>query len=130
MLADPLPIDTGFITAADQPAISRETNKSVYRLVVSNIEYKTTISHQYLAGGRRRSMVRLDAKQNVADPYVPSQYVEDTTSVYLVIDRSERLVTDTAVISYVKELLGGVMAFATNANSVTTRTAQIVGGES
>ncbi len=130
MLADPLPIDASYITAADQPAISRETNKSVYRLTVSNVIYTTTISHQYLSGGRRRSMVRLDAKQNVADPYVPTQYVEDTTSVYLVIDRSERLVTDAAVLSYVKELVGGVMAFSTFANAVTTRSAQIVAGES
>jgi hypothetical protein len=75
-------------------------------------------------------MCRLDAKNVVADPYVDNINVEDSTSIYLVIDRSERLVTDTVVISYVKELLGGVLGFATAANSVTTRTAQIVGGES
>jgi len=129
MLADPLVIDSSFITAADIPAISRETNKSQYRLTVSSVTYLVTISHTY-KDGRRRSMVRLDATKVVADPYVTSTNVEDTTSVYLIIDRSERLVTDTAVISYVKELLGGVMAFATETNSVTTRTAQIVAGES
>ncbi len=129
MLADPLSIDASFITAADIPAISRETNKSVYRLTVSTTTYTVTISHTY-KDGRRRTMVRLDAKNVVADPYVTDTNVEDTTSIYLVIDRSERLVSDTTVVSYVKELLGGVMAFATAANSVTTRTAQIVGGES
>lgn len=129
MLPDPLAIDSSFITAADIPAISRETNKSVYRLVVSDVTYTVTISHTY-SKGRRRSMVRLDAMKVVADPYVSNTNVEDTTSTYLVIDRSERLVTDTVVISYVKELLGGVMAFATAANSVTTRTGQIVAGES
>ncbi len=129
MLADPLPIDTSFITAADMPAISREANKSQYRLTVSNVTYTATISHSY-KDGRRRSIVRLDAKAVIADPYVTNANVEDTTSVYLVIDRSERLVSDTTVISYVKELLGGVLAFATAANSVTTRTAQIVAGES
>ncbi len=129
MLPDPLTIDSSFITAADIPAISRETNKSVYRLVVSDVTYTVTISHTYNKG-RRRSMVRLDAMKVVADPYVTNTNVEDTTSTYLVIDRSERLVTDTTVISYVKELLGGVLAFATSANSVTTRTGQIVGGES
>lgn len=129
MLADPLVIDSSFLTATDIPAISRETNKSTYRTVVSDTTYTVTISHQY-NGGRRRSMVRLDVSKVVADPYVTSQNVEDTTAVYLVIDRSERLVSDTAVISYVKELLGGVMAFAAEANTVTTRTAQIVGGES
>ncbi len=129
MLSDPLVIDASFITAADIPAISRETNKSVYRITVSSTKYTVTVSHTY-KDGRRRTMVRLDATAVVADPYVTSTNVEDTTSVYLVIDRSERLVTDTAVVSYVKELLGGVMAFATAANSVTTRTAQIVAGES
>jgi len=74
-------------------------------------------------------MVRLDAKALVADPYVTSNNIEDTTSVYLVIDRSERLVTDAAVVAQVKELLG-VLGLATAANIVTTRTAQVVGGES
>lgn len=129
MLTDPLSIDTSFILAADMPAISREANKSVYRLTVSGVTYTTTISHT-TNNGRRRSMVRLDVSQVTANPYVPANSVEDTTSVYLVIDRSERLVTDTAVLSYVKELLGGVMAFATFANSVETRSAQIVAGES
>ncbi len=129
MLADPLAIDASFITAADMPAISREANKSVYRLTVSTTVYTVTISHTY-KDGRRRSMVRLDAKNVIADPYVTNTNVEDTTSVYLIIDRSERLVSDTLVLSYVKELLGGVMAFATAANSVTTRAAQIVAGES
>lgn len=129
MLADPLSIDASYITAADIPAISRETNKSVYKLNVSNIDYIVTISHTY-KDGRRRSMVRLDAKAVIADPYVANNYVEDTTSTYLVIDRSERLVSDATVLTYVKELLGGVMAFATAANAVTTRAAQIVAGES
>ncbi len=129
MLPDPLTIDASFITAADIPAISRETNKSQYRLTVGTVTYGVSISHTY-TGGRRRSMVRLDAKNLVADPYVPSSQVEDTTSVYLVIDRSERLVTDAVVVSYVKELLGGILGFATFANCVTTRTTQIVGGES
>jgi hypothetical protein len=75
-------------------------------------------------------MVRLDASNVVADPYVTDNNVEDVTSVYLVIDRSERLVTDAQVVSYVKELLGGIMAFSLETNAVTTRSAQIVAGES
>jgi hypothetical protein len=129
MLPDPLTIDASYITAADMPRVSLEANKSQYRLVVGSVTYWTTISHTY-AKGRRRSMVRLDAVNVVADPYVTSTNVEDTTSIYLVIDRSERLVSDATVVSYVKELLGGIMGFATHANAVTTRTAQIVGGES
>lgn len=128
MLSDPLVIDASFITAADIPAVSREPNKSMYRLTVANVDYTVSIAHIY-AKGRRRTMVRLDATQIVADPYVTSTNVEDTSSVYLVIDRSERLTTNAAVVAQVKELVG-VMGLATFANVVTTRTAQIVAGES
>ncbi len=129
MLADPLAIDASYITAADIPAISRGTNASSYQLVVGTVTYTVTISHS-TAKGRRRSMVRLDGAQMKSDPYVPANSVEDTISAYLVIDRSERLATDADVVAHVKELLGGVLAFATFANAVTTRTAQIVSGQS
>lgn len=128
MLADPLVIDATFITAADIPAISRETNKSVYQLVVGSVTFKVTISHT-TSGGRRRSNVRLDAKTIATNPFDSTTSVEDTTSVYLVIDRHERYVTDATVVSYVKELVG-VLGLATAANVVTTRTAQVVAGES
>jgi hypothetical protein len=128
MLADPLVIDASYITAADLPAISRETNKSVYRLKVSNTTYTVTVSH-VVAKGRRRSIVRLDANTIASDPFSSTSSVEDTTSTYLVIDRSERLVTDANVTAQVKELLG-VLGACTFANAVTTRIAQIVGGES
>ncbi len=72
MLADPLSIDASYILAADMPAISREPNKSQYRLTVSNVRYTATISHQY-NNGRRRSLVQLAATQVVADPYVTTQ---------------------------------------------------------
>lgn len=128
MLADPLVIDASFITASDIPAISREPNKSVYQLTVGSIKFNVTIQHT-LAKSRRRSVVRLDANTIATNPFDSGTSVEDTTSVYLVIDRSERLVTDATVVSYVKELIG-VLGLATAANTVTTRTAQIVGGES
>jgi len=128
MLADPLAIDATYITAADLPAISREPNKSLYQLVVGSTTYVVTISHT-TAKGRRRSIVRLDAKLLSADPFVPANYVEDTTSAYLVIDRSERLVTDATVIAHVKELLG-ILDACTFVNATTTRIASIVGGQS
>ncbi len=128
MLSDPLTIDASFITAADQPAISREPNKSVYQLVVGSVRYRTTIQHSTLKG-RRRSMVRLDAIEIKTDPYVSTQNVEDTLTAYLVIDRSERLSTDAQVVAHVKELIG-VLGAATAANVVTTRLTQIAGGES
>jgi hypothetical protein len=128
MLADPLPIATDYVLAADLPAISREPNKSIYKLTVGDTAYTATISHTY-AKGRRRSSVRLDANTVTQDPFNSTSSVEDTTSVYLVIDRHERLVTDADVIAQVKELLG-LLAAATAANVTTTRIAQIVGGES
>ncbi len=128
MLADPLAIDASYITAADIPAISREPNKSVYRLTVGSVTYTVTISHTY-AKGRRRSIVRLDAYTVSASPFDDNQNVPNTTSTYLVIDRDEQLVTDAAVIAQVKELLG-VIGACTFANAVTTRITQIVGGES
>lgn len=128
MLSDPLTIDASFITAADQPAISREPNKSVYQLVVGSVRYRTTIQHS-TSKGRRRSMVRLDAIEIKTDPYVSTQNVEDTLTAYLVIDRSERLSTDAQVVAHVKELIG-VLGAATAANVVTTRLTQIAGGES
>lgn len=128
MLADPLAIDSSYITAADLPAISREPNKSVYRLVVGSITYLVTISHTENKG-RRRSIVRLDASTVAASPFSSTTSVADTTSTYLVIDRDMRLVTDANVTAQVQELLG-VLAAATYANTVTTRIAQIVGGQS
>lgn len=128
MLADPLVIDASYITAADLPAVSREPNKSVYKLTVGSVIFTVTISHT-LAKGRRRSIVRLDANTIATNPFDSSTSVEDTTSTYLVIDRHLRYVTDATVVSYVKELIG-VLGAATAANVVTTRTAQIVGGES
>lgn len=128
MLADPLVIDASFITAADIPAVGREGNKSTYRIVVSNVTYLVTIAHQE-TGGRRRSTVRLDASTVATNPFDSTTSVADKTSVYLVIDRDLRLVTDATVVSYVKELIG-ILGAATAANVVTTRVAQIVGGES
>lgn len=129
MLADPLPVDASYITAADIPRISSEQNKSVYSLVVSGVTYIVTIQHTY-TNGRRRSLVRLDAKAVVSDPLSSVAYAENSSSVYLVIDRNERLVTDATVIALVKELLGGVLGFCTFANAVETTTTAIVGGQS
>lgn len=128
MLGDPLSIGANFITATGIPAISRETNKSVYRKTVGDVTYTATISHTY-ANGRRRSMVRLDANTISADPFDSTTSVADTTATYLVIDRSERLVSDAAVVSYVMELLG-VLAVVDHTNLSYARVQSIVGGES
>ncbi len=128
MLTDPLPIAASYTLAADMPAISRETNKSVYRLTVGSVAYTATIQHT-TANGRRRSLVRLDATTVAPNPFDSTKSVEDTTSTYLVIDRSERLVTDAAVVAQVTELLG-VLDAATYANVTATRITQIVSGQS
>lgn len=128
MLSDPLPIAASYVTAADIPAISREPSKSVYRLTVSGVTYTVSISHT-TSSGRRRSLVRLDVTSLATDTYVPTQYVDVITSVYLVIDRHEKFVTDANVLVYVKELLG-VLDAAAFANVTTTRLSQVIGGES
>lgn len=130
MIQDPMPIATGYILTASIPATSREPMKSVYTKTVGSVRYTATISHQLTQKGRRRTQVGLSAAKIVTDPYVPSNSVEDTTTVYLVIDRSERLATNADVIAHVCELVGGIMALAPFASLVSTRLAQIVGGES
>ena len=128
MLADPLPIDSSYVLAADVPATSREAGKSIYKLTVGSVRYSVTISHQENKG-RRRSVIRLDANTIATNPFDSTTSVEDTTGVYLVIDRDLRLVTDANVLVYVKELMG-VLAIATFANLTTTRVAQLIAGES
>ena len=129
MLSDPLAISASYLTAPGQPAISRETNKSVYRQTVGGKLFTSEVSHSY-TNGRRRTKVGLAVKAIVTDSFVTNTNVEDTTNVYLVIDRSERLVTDADVLAYTKELIGGVLASTTAANYVPIRTQQIIGGES
>jgi len=128
MLADPLAIAASYITAADIPRISSEPNKSVYKLTVGSVIYQVTISH-VVAKGRRRTVVRLDANTIATNPFDSTTSVEDTTSTYLVIDRHLRYVTDATVLTYVKELMG-VLDMAAFANLTTTRSAQLIGGES
>lgn len=128
MITDPMPIASGYTLTPSIPAVSREPNKSVYKKVVGDITFTATISHQYLKG-RRRTSFRLDTSQMKSDPYVTAQNVEDTFSTYLVIDRSERLTTDTEVIGYVTELLG-LLALVDKASVETARLTQVAGGES
>jgi hypothetical protein len=128
MLADPLPIAASYITAADIPRISSEQNKAVYKITVSSVDYLVTIQHTE-SKGRRRSIVRLDATKLSTNPFDSTSTVEDTTSTYLVIDRHERYVPDTAVGNQVIELLG-VLDAATFANVTSTRITSIVGGQS
>lgn len=129
MLPDPLTIGTAYLSNPSVPRTSSEPNKSVYTKLVGTDNYVMTISHS-INKGRRRTQIRLDVKRLVSDPYVTAQNVEDTTSTYLVIDRSERLVTNSDVVAYVTELLGGQLAFCAKANVTDSRLTQIVQGES
>lgn len=128
MLADPLPIGASFTLAADMPRVSSGENKASYALTVGDVAYKANITHTS-ANGRRRSLVRLDAKTITSNPFDSTKSVEDTTGVYLVIDRHERLVTDAQVTAQIVELLG-VLDAAAFANVTTTRIAAIVTGQS
>lgn len=130
MIQDPMTVASGYVLSASIPATSREPSKSVYSKTVSGVRYTATIAHQQTNKGRRRTQVSLTSAKIVTDPYVPSNSVEDTTTAYLVIDRSERLATDADVLAHVRELVGGIMALAPNASLTDSRLAQIVGGES
>lgn len=128
MLADPLPIGSTYILNADIPRVSLGDRKATYATTVSSDKYQASISH-VVTGTRRRTLVRLDKNTVVQDPLTDNVNVNDTLSAYLVIDRSETLATDTAVVNHVVELLG-VLDAATFANVTTTRIAAIVGGQS
>lgn len=129
MLTDPLPVAASYATTPSIPATARDGKSSVYTKVVGSDRYTVTISHQETDKGRRRSTVRVDRSRLVADPYVTSQNVADSISVYFVIDRNMRLSTDAEVLATFKEL-AGVTAMATFANLVDTRISQIIAGES
>lgn len=128
MLADPLPIASGFTLAADMPRVDIGSNSAAYRLQVGAIGYDAKISHNY-ANGRRRTSAEVSAKTVTPNPFDSTKSVEDKTRAYLVIDRHERLVTDAEVVALVKELLG-VLEAAAEANITTTRIAAIVSGQS
>lgn len=128
MLGDPLTIGASYALAADMDAVAFGENTATYKLTVADVVYKATISHSYNKG-RRRSMVRLDRTEIAESPFDAESSVTDTTSTYLVIDRSETLISDANVLAQVVELLG-VLDAAAYENVTTTRLAKIVGGQS
>lgn len=82
MFSDPQTVTVNSV-AQSLAAISRERFKSVYREDVG--EYELEISHQ--EGSKRdRRMVRLNRTITTADPFIPANNIEVSSSIYLVID--------------------------------------------
>jgi hypothetical protein len=82
LFADPQTVTVDAV-AQTLATISRDNMKSTYR--EDNGEYELVISHQE-KGTRDRRTVRLNRKRLSADPFIPAVNVENTHSVYLVID--------------------------------------------
>jgi hypothetical protein len=117
LFADPQTVTVDSV-AQTLPAISREANKSVYR--ESNGEYELVISHQE-GRNRDRRTVRLNRVKTTTDPFIPSQNVEVSHSVYLVIDAPIAGFTTTEL----EDDTLGLAAWLTSAN-----VSKVLGGES
>lgn len=117
MFADPQTVTVSAV-AQTLAAISRESNKSVYREDIG--EYEMVISHQ--EGAKRdRRVVRLNRKTTSADPFIPANNVENTHSVYLVIDAPIAGFSNADLDADVQGLVG----WLTSANVL-----KVLGGES
>lgn len=128
MLTDPITIAAGFPVTGSVPAISREPNKSVYRVVSAGKTYLFTISHQNTKT-RLRTMIRLDVSDIASDPLVPANSRPRSITTYLVIDHEPGFSSVADVVSAVTSL-HGFMATSTFANFVNTTLTRIVSGES
>jgi hypothetical protein len=85
MFTDPQSVTVNAV-AKSMPRVESDGKKSVYRSADGN--FTMTISHQAVAGGRIRSMARIDQRAVVADPLTAVNDYE-TLSFYFVIDRPD-----------------------------------------
>jgi hypothetical protein len=85
MFADPQSVTVNAV-AKSMPRVESDGKKSVY--LSADGTFKMTISHQNVAGGRIRSMVRVDQRAIVADPLTAVNDYE-LLSFYFVIDRPD-----------------------------------------
>lgn len=129
MLTDPIIVPSGFPADGGFPAVSREPNKSVYRLVDGSKTYTFTISHQ-LNKTRTRSMMRVDVEDIASDPLIPANSRNRSVSAYLVFDFEPGFSAAQDVVNAVTQLMGLLGVNATVGNITTTTIARIVAGES
>lgn len=117
MFADPQTVTVNAV-AQTLAAISREPMASKYREDIG--EYELVISHQE-AAKRNRRVVRLNRVITAADPFIPAQNVEQSHSVYLVIDAPIAGFTNTQL----KDDVLGLVGWLTSVNVL-----KVLGGES
>lgn len=117
MFADPQTVTVNAV-AQTLAAISREPMASTYREDVG--EYELVISHQETPK-RNRRVVRLNRTIVTADPFIPANNVEVSSSYYLVIDAPIAGYTNTQL----KDDVLGLAAWLTSGNVL-----KVLGGES
>lgn len=117
MFADPQTVTVNAV-AQTLAAISREPHSSTYREDTG--EYELVISSQEGAKRNRRT-VRLNRVIVTADPFVPAQNVEVSSSIYLVIDAPIAGFTNVQL----KDDVLGLAGWLTSANVL-----KVLGGES
>lgn len=85
MFSDPQSVTVNAV-AKSMPKVESSGKKTVYRKADGT--FQLTISHQVVAGGRIRSMARIDQQAVVPDPLTSVNDYE-TLSFYFVVDRPE-----------------------------------------
>lgn len=85
MFTDPQSVTVNAV-AKSMPKVESTGKQSTYISADGNFTMK--ISHQVVAGGRIRSLVRVDQRAVVADPLTAANDYE-TLSCYMVIERPE-----------------------------------------
>jgi len=116
MFSDPQSVTVNSV-AQSLPAISRETDKSLYQK--DDATYKLTIGHQYRPE-RSRFTVRLDANKVAADPLTSANNKIYSQSVFLVIDKPVVGYTNTEA----QLMASGLIAWLTSGNLL-----KVLGGE-
>lgn len=102
MFTDPQSVKIGASTIS-LPRVSSGDLKSAYGNEDSTVDL--TISTQETGKSRLRHTVRLDKSKIAADPLITTQNVENSASVYLVIDRPVSGFTNTEAEEIAKGLL-------------------------
>jgi len=100
-LPDPIPTQTVNSVAYNLPRVGMTDGKSVYR--ASDGLDRLTIEHTRKK--RTRSVIRLDRRSLVENPFTTGTSLDTNTATYLVSDRDESLVTAVEADWHLKLLL-------------------------
>ncbi len=116
--ADPQSVTINAI-ANSLPRISSGTNSGSFSKDDGTVQL--SVSHAY--GKRTRRTIRLDHKKVAPDPFVSTQNVSRSMSVYIVAD----IPTDGYTVAEQKQIIDGLTAYLTASSGA--RVTQLLGGE-